>query len=314
MTSFLLLGDLHLSDKPPASCTESYTDDLFDILDYTVRLAEEYDAVVIQAGDLFHLKAPGHNSHALVQRTIEVIQKYPKGFWVVPGNHDLQNDRLQSVMETQPLGVVLRAGAKLLSGWMSPFQRVYGVPWLQRFDDVSVAEALKDYRQVNAGNSRLSLVVTHAPLYPPSLELPYEYYPAENWADYMGNSGAAYYGHVHEAHGFWSTGGVKFANAGALSRGSLHEHNLTRELAVTLWNDLNGEFARLEVPHKPAEEVFRIAEAAAKKRAQVELDGFLASVGKASIEITSVSSVLDYVRTLGLPEDVILVIKELLDA
>src|SRR6266571_1779053 len=135
MTNFLLLGDLHLSDKARVSATESYTDDLFEILKYTVRLAEEYDAVVVQAGDLFHQKMPSRTSHALVQRTIELVNSYPNGFWAVPGNHDMTHDRLDSVMETQPLGVVVRAGARLFQGWKSEIPGVYGVPWLQRFTD-----------------------------------------------------------------------------------------------------------------------------------------------------------------------------------
>src|SRR5882724_8351150 len=194
MTNVLLIGDIHLSDTPPVSCTESYTDDLFDLLAHTVTLAREHNAVTVWAGDIFHIKGPTRNSHALVQRTIDIIQSYPNGnIYVVPGNHDLSNDRLESI-DSQPLGVLFKAGARYLKGWAGeagPDFPIYGVPWLQRFTDVSVPSALAEYRRL-AGHEDHALVVTHAPLYPPGKELPYENYPASKWADALGNTGSVF--------------------------------------------------------------------------------------------------------------------------
>ncbi len=128
----------------------------------------------------------------------------------------------------------------------------------------------------------------------------------------MANRGSTYYGHVHEAHGTWSSSGVTFCNQGALSRGSLHEHNLSRAVAATLWNDVNGEFARVDLPHRPSGEVFRLEQAAKVRAGKDDLDSFLTSVGRVSLQRTSVEDVIAHVRDLGLDKDLTTLVEELL--
>src|SRR5687768_16400319 len=166
MGKVLIIGDLHLSDKSPSSCTESYNDDLFELMWQTVELAHEnkYSAV-IQAGDFFHIKTPNRTSHKTVQKAIDLISDYPCPFYIVPGNHDMANDNFNSLFETQPLGVLFRSGAELLLGWGT--KSVYGVPWLAEWSDKgedgkpsqrsiqAVEEALALWRGSTTGGPRL---------------------------------------------------------------------------------------------------------------------------------------------------------------
>lgn len=350
MSLFLLASDLHLADRPPSSCTESYADDLFALLGHIAQLAADRKCTaIVLAGDIFHSKAPSRTSHRLMQRMISWVQGcYPRPVLIVPGNHDIQHDRLETIMLTQPLGVLLRAGAYLLDGWLPPnliarpdpafrsMLPLYGVPWLQHWTTDAVTDALAGYRrhvEGLLGNGPVQLlphflVVTHAPLYPPGFELPYEFFDAEQWALSMGTSafmkgesaGSCFYGHVHEAHGVWhgrggpSGGEVTFCNFGALSRGSLHEHNLTREIAVALWDDQTGEFERVVLPHRPAAEVFRLAEKEQAADVQGRLDEFLQQVGQAQLEVLSVESVIAHVRGLNLDKGLEALVIELLEA
>lgn len=322
MRDYLLVNDIHLADRPPSSCTDSYNDDLFTLLGEIGTLAEQRrSAAIILAGDVFHLKTPSRTTHRTVMRLIDTLRGWPCPTLIVAGNHDLQHDRLDSLDETQPLGVVFASGAAhMLVGWSAlraglVDDCIYGVPWLMRFDDDLVADALADWR---AGSDQAQvaggLVVAHAPLYPPGLELTYEYYPAAKWAQAMGNHGHVHYGHVHEAHGVYTVDGVTFSNPGALSRGSLHEHNLTRAVAVASWQPATGAFAHLALPHKPAEQVFRLVETTAERAAQASLDQFLTSVGQTRIEITSIEAVLAHVRSLGLGADLEAVVADLLES
>ncbi len=322
MPEYLLMGDLHLSDRPPSSCTDDYLLDLFTILNHVARIAHQRQArAVIWAGDVFHHKTPGRTSHQTVRATIELARTFPCPVYVVPGNHDMLHDRIDSIDATQPLGVVIASGAvKLLNGWMGPtddldrdgfLDPVYGVPWLQTFTDATVFAALADYR--DGITDPHSLVVTHAPLYPLGRELVHEFYPAVNWAEAMGGVGNVYYGHVHEPHGIHGVCGVNFCNAGALSRGSLHEHNLTRPVQIAAWSSDTGEFELIDVPHKPASEVFRLQEAQQVRTAKVELEAFLASVGAASLDITSIETVMDHVEGLDLGPSVLKFIRQLLE-
>lgn len=307
----LLVNDIHLSDRPPSSCTETYTEDLLDLLRQTVEAAYRHKvSAVVWAGDVFHSKIPGRTSHRLVQRTIEIGQSYEVPWLIVPGNHDVLHDNLDSIHETQPLGVLMRAGARLLSGWAAPgvhfrdpdYLPLYGVPWQQTWDDEHVFGALKGYTQER---SRLVLVVAHAPLYPPGLELPYEFYPAEQWALAMdGGKGSCWYGHVHESHEVWQCGDVTFANFGALSRGSLHEHNISRQIAVGIWDSYTGGFEKVPLQARPAEEVFRLREAREESDTRDRLEQFLTQVGSARLAVMSAEAVMEHVRGLALGKDV----------
>lgn len=311
----LLVGDIHLSDRPPSSCTDTYLDDLLDLLEQTVVLASSCD-VVVWAGDVFHHKAPSRTSHRTVQRVIRLIENYPVPVYICPGNHDMSNDRFESLRETQPLGVLLEAGARLLNGWDDEFP-LYGVPWLQDFTDEAVADALAEWREEPVpedGFGAHRLVVAHAPLFPPGEESPWESYPTEAWAHAMGGEGNCYYGHVHEHHGTYHVAGVQFCNAGAITRGSLHENELTRAIKVTVWDSEAGDFTEYTLDYKPASEVFRLVEAGEVKDTKGRLDAFLDSVGSASLEVVSTESVLTHVRGLDVEPAVYETIRELLES
>jgi hypothetical protein len=193
--------------------------------------------------------------------------------------------------------VVFASGAiTMLDGWAEDEEHpIYGVPWLMTYDDVNVDEALQQYRVYDV-HAPHRLVVTHAPLYPPGRELPYENYPAADWADAMGNTGTVHYGHVHEPHGCYRVNSVTFSNCGALSRGSLTESNLNRTPSVAIWDSTTGLISHHELRAKPASEVFRLAEAMEKRAAGVTLNTFLDAVEATQLDVTSTDSVVQHVR------------------
>jgi predicted phosphodiesterase len=230
----LCIGDLHLADKAPSSCYDSYNDDLFDLLTQVVKVSEDRNvSAVVFAGDIFHIKSPSRTSHRTVQRMIDIVQSFSCPVYGVIGNHDIQNDRLESVFETQPFGVLLQSGMKLLDGWAEGLP-LYGVPWQQNWHEGG--PAFDRWRDANPyQHLDESLIVTHAPLYPPGQEPFYEHIKASTVASWMGNEGSCYYGHIHDKHGTFEVDGVTFCNNGAISRGSLHESDLTRKVSVTIW-------------------------------------------------------------------------------
>ena len=156
MSSFLLINDIHLSDRAPASCTETYLDDLFRLLYEATKMAlsKGCDAIIL-AGDVFDNKVPARTSHGTIMRVIDWVDYTQIPVYAVPGNHDLSHDRLDSLRENQPLGVLLAAGKiEWLHGWLideygsfDDSVQVYGVPWLPTFDDANVSDALREYRE-----------------------------------------------------------------------------------------------------------------------------------------------------------------------
>lgn len=317
----LLVNDIHAADKPPSSCTDSYQDDLIDLLQQTVSRAMDHGCdAVVWAGDVFHSKAPSRTSHRLVQRIIQVIRAYRCPVFIVPGNHDMAYDRVDSLAETQPLGTLLYAGARLLIGQSRQFPELYGVPWLQGYGPYWETGEAVDGRVDLAFDGwhhhqvrQPLLAVAHAPLYPPGKELPYEFFPASRWAEAMGARGHVWYGHVHEPHGVWQEGGVTFANFGALSRGSLHEYNLHRPVSVGIWDSTSQNFAEIKLTAKPASEVFRLAERDEVTDMQGRLDEFLASIGQAKLSMLNAESVREHVRAEGHSPELVALIEELLE-
>lgn len=315
MSKVMVVNDIHVSDRPPASCTEAYAEDLLELLNQTVDVADQYRvAAIVWSGDVFNSKAPNRNSHRLMQRVLSIGKSYAAPWYIVPGNHDMQHDQLSSIWDTQPLGVLFRAAARPLIGRCKEFPYLYGVPWQQDWSDEAVGEALRDFREDDfAAHGSSHLVVAHAPLYPPGHELPYENYDAVMWASAMGNRGYCAYGHVHEYHGAWLAAGVSFCNNGALSRGSLHEYNLKRSVGVTIWDSQTGVFDFVQLKARPAEEVFRLREKQEVTDTAGKLDDFLQSVGGAHFQVLSAEVVLEHVRASGAEKDVVDEIAELLE-
>lgn len=317
----LLINDVHLTNENnhPSSCTSSYTDDLFDLLYQANDLATQLQCqAIIQLGDLFHIKAPGRNSHALIQRTLKWAASAPCPVWVVPGNHDLLNDRLESLEEGQPLGVLYSSGIVGRADKYFSNLPVYGVPWQMHWDaeqsiaDRAVKDALSDFKPKDTPQ----LIVTHAPFFPPGANPAYEHYSVEKFSQYVNPDGKANVqtiaGHIHDYHGQYVVNGVRYCNYGALSRGSLTESNLNREIGVTIWDSVTGSFEFVALDARPSQEVFRIKEITEVKTTQLKLDEFLASVGQSHIEVTSIEAVLAKIKSMKLGKDIERVVEELL--
>jgi DNA repair exonuclease SbcCD nuclease subunit len=290
---------------------------LLNLLYQTVDVAQQHDAsAVVWAGDVFHHKAPSRTDHGLVLELVELVRAYPCPVYAVPGNHDLRYDRIES-LPSQPLGVLFGAGLRKLDGWAGDNLPLYGVPWQQRWSEQVIASALAGFREHVFGQS---LVVTHAPIYPPGQEPHYEgaeFTPASWWADAMGNQGYLVYGHIHEPHGVWRHKGVTFCNFGALSRGSLDEYNLRRQVGVAVWDtDASPEAAFEFVPlkAKPAEEVFRLRKHEEVKAVQRSLDLFLSGVDAVTLGLLNVETVIAHIREGGYDAGVVNLAEELLMA
>lgn len=296
MTRILCVGDIHARDKAPRGATEPYMEDLLDLLRQTVVLAKEQGVdAVVWAGDVFHEKEPRKTSHATVQRMIEIVQSHGDiPLYIVPGNHDISNDRLESIEDKQPLGVLYKAGALRLEGW-APKLPLYGIGWQSDWhtDECVWPRVLDDYN--SAPDSGPTLVVTHASLYPPGQEPPFDVLDIHEAARVMGGKNSMYYGHIHEDHGVYTVDGVQFANMGALSRGSRHEYNVERDIKVCIWED--GEFEEIVLDFKPARDVLLMDEHEADRKQKMDLDKFLGSIGTRTLEISSTSSVVDYINT-----------------
>lgn len=290
----LLIGDVHLSDTPPSVRTETYADDILNKLDWCVDYANSnYVDGIVQLGDMFHIKTPSRTSHHLVQRTAKVFERALCPVFIVPGNHDLRNNRIGSI-PSQPLGTLaLSPNVHLIDGWVqTETVSIYGIPYTE---DRQVFETgLGEAVAVDA-----LLITTHASIFPPGFHPPYPYWSADS----LGTHGIPLaYGHIHEPHGFYMANGAWFCNNGAISRGSLHQETLNRKLKVTLFDSSTPgkPFIDIPIPFRPAEEVFKLTEHQVKQDKSARLDDFLNSVQGVSLSALSVEEVVNHVETSDL--------------
>lgn len=319
MKPILLIGDIHLADKPPSIRTETYTDDILAKLEAAVSMAKDASAeCIVLAGDVFHIKTPTRNSHALVQRTGEVLTAAGIPVFIVPGNHDLSNDRLES-LSRQPLGTLAKMeGIELLIGGNADY-RIFGLPYLHDWATdlpVWMSKYKKWADQCKAADFDFwPLMVTHAPIFPPGEEPPYEYIGSDDWAHMMQN-GDCLYGHIHDPHGIYKPNpatNVTLCNNGAISRGSLHEKTLKREPKVTLWHGTAGAFETLPLPFRPASAVFKLHEKEDVDEKESRVTEFLESIGKTSLDGLSIEEVSHHAKQRGLAPRTLSLINELLE-
>lgn len=317
---FMLIGDVHLSDRPPSLRTDTYTEDILQKLEFAVGTAVEKGCdAVVQAGDIFHLKAPSRTSHALVQRTGEVLKSGGLPVLIVPGNHDLSNDRLDS-LRRQPLGTLGKmTGIDLLMGPHPEFP-LFGLPYLHDWG-TELPNWMSRYRkwaeaQKSENFEFWPLMVTHAPIFPPGETPPYEFIGGDDWAMLMGN-GDCFYAHIHDPHGAYQpnveTKNVTLCNNGAISRGSLHEATLKREPKVTVWDGSPGGFTAVPVPFRPAESVFRLAEKEDVDEKVSRVEEFLESVGTTTLDGLSLEEVAHQAKVRGLKPRTLTLIEDLLE-
>lgn len=304
---YLLIGDVHLSDKPPSIRTESYKSDVLTKLRHAVELGITHDVTaIIQAGDLFHIKTPSRTSHELVVETAEVLTSgHDIPVLVVPGNHDLQNDRLES-LPGQPLGTLaMHPQIDLFMGRSAKAPDVFAIPFLGNLE-LSLPQWSREYAEKTE-----PLIVTHASIFPDGMCPPYDHMEASTWADFFPEAWATYYGHIHDPHGeFTALSGMLMVNNGALSRGSLHESSLRREPQVTLMHTLAKTVMALPIPFRPAREVFRLAEKEQVDDRKTDLEAFLSAVGSTTLTGLSLEEVAARAREADLDDAAVQMVVE----
>lgn len=276
----LIWGDLHLADNPPSPYrTETYRQDILDKLQASINIANELNVDCIQQlGDWFHVKAPSRTSHGLVQDVLDILSTARMPIFIVVGNHDLVMDDLKS-LDRQPLGVVLRApNVYPLSGRPKaghPEFDILGLPYHDNPDDWN--------QYLTDDITPRTLICMHASIFPRSELPPYDAIAAEDLASLLPEARYFAYGHIHtppKKGAYYQAGDAWFCNRGAISRGSLHADNLTRIPGVTLF-DSEAEgcpFTSIDLPHKPASEVFRLEEHVMTQDSQSRVEEFLESL------------------------------------
>ena len=287
MTSFLHIGDVHLSDTPPGWRTDTYRQAVLDKLTAAIGIANarEVDAVLI-AGDLFHHRT--RVAHALIADTIDVLHGSRAPVHILPGNHDLRENRLETAPR-QPIGLVARALNVPLAterfsvvGPDKDYVQVIPVPYIH---GMTVA-ALSEYVTQRVVLNTPTVVWVHNSVTPTD-DYPFPVLSTDS-PDWNVPGELVIAGHIHDDLGLWQTStGQKCLNFGALSRGSLTTAALDFKPSVALVSfdgpDALPTVEKIPVPHRPASEVFRVEERDAKVSTKEASEDFVAALSDTSL-------------------------------
>jgi len=283
MINLVWRTDVHLSDRAPSSRTDDWADAVFDKLGQVRDLAREVNAAaIIDGGDYFHVKSPGRNSHALVNRTAEHHANYPCPVYCTPGNHDaVYGD--YSFLPQQPLGVLFSTGVfkRLYNEHEAVFRRsggvtvrVVGIPYHGTTYD------MERFTSIEKGDEDILICVAHV-LASNKGGTMFEGEDIIKYADLVDTAPDVYlFGHWHKNQGVETLGGKQFVNIGSLTRGSLSQDNMDRipAAAVLRCTEKGVEIEVKPLNVRPAEEVFDVEGRQRQVKRQVEMDSFVTAI------------------------------------
>lgn len=294
--SLLWVGDVHVSDTPPGYRTDTYCEDILDKLRFIAQHAATHNVgAVVFAGDLFHRKRGV--ASALVAGVHDAMAGYTGPKLIIPGNHDMVDNVPESI-PGQPIGLLAR-----MPGWhildyaaghfqVAPTLIVAGVGYHR--EPMPRENITFNRPGATAPTGAVRVLGVHYG-FVASADVASPYYDSIDVSDPAFDPGCdvLFYGHIHEPSVFSTPGGIPVINPGALSRGSINEAVPTRAPKVVMLTVVNGgpTFTTIPVPHKPAEEAFRLGDHAVEKAAERLSDGFVDAFGGAHVEALTLSEV-----------------------
>jgi len=257
--TILTAGDIHISDENPRARIDNYKEAILGKLDQLRILASKLKAdAVMLTGDLYNLKKPTNNSHALNRELISLFSSFRCPVYIIPGNHDLTANDLDT-LHRQPISVLFASGALKNLSHEKIIKKdlkvsLEGIPFTQDLNLASLEITPREgfdaqvclmhlYTGPESGNvfkERLYGYKELAVLSPDIYVL----------------------GHYHIDQGIQWQDDKCFINLGSISRGTLHEDRIEHEpkfgiIKITKENDkvkIIAESKNIKI--QPPEEVF----------------------------------------------------------
>jgi DNA repair exonuclease SbcCD nuclease subunit len=306
---FIACNDIHLASRPPASRTDNYHEELFDLLDQMALLAKKVEAkALLIAGDVFHHKAKigipvlirlVEWSRDLRQAGIRVL--------TIPGNHDLLHNRYETLDE-QALGLIYSVGAmenvscrEGRDGTVTFTDsegdvNILGIPFPDAFDWQCWMKLPRP-----AGTNILMAHCFASPTggeyfgepvlrYDDLAQLPYHIFV---------------FGHDHSDGGVHKIAPKLFVNLGAISRGSLTGEVVERDVKCALIDTSAQEVRQVRLKFRPASEIFDLKLKAKKDAERAHIEQFVEQLTADLLSHTTATTTLtDRLSAMDLPQEV----------
>ena len=280
MTSFTFItaNDIHISDTGPRSRIDDFKETMLDKINQMRVACQKLSAdAALIAGDLYNLKNPTRNSHHLNQNLIKIFKGFPCPIYMIPGNHDLTANNLES-LEKQPLGVLFEDGT-LINLKEETLEKegmkisLVGVPYTEHLDLTKLS--FPDKKDFAAQICLMHIYASKKPgmLYKERL------YGYDELA--VLSPDVFVIGHYHADQGVEKLKDKYFLNIGSMSRGTLSEDSIDHHpkigfIRVTKEEDqLSMVVDSIKLRIKPAEEIFDLQKREEERQESKEIENFV---------------------------------------
>lgn len=309
---FVTSSDWHLANKGPVSRKDDWMEAMFGKLEQLSSLAIAQRAHgIICGGDVFNKenRVDWHLLNRLIEWCFR-LREHGIQVYGIPGNHDLKNDRYDSV-GNQPIGLIFASKAMIdvsynpvvLTDSEGLKVSITGIPY-------PAAKFIDNYDRLPRVYADKHILVTHCFGTPDGGE-----YYGEPMVAYKHLFGLDYdvfvFGHDHSDNGvkvYRTTEPLKtayFINNGAMSRGSISKDNVDRVVKCTLVDILRAAITVTELRMKvsPASEVFDLVLKHTREREEDRVSLFVESLVD-DLKVSSEVDLMSKIGTLPIPEDV----------
>jgi DNA repair exonuclease SbcCD nuclease subunit len=300
LLKLLQVQDSHLADRPPSRRTGTYAEDVIAKMNEVSEIAHRYKVdVVLHAGDIFHQKSAYRVSHDLTNRVLSwVADLLPSRLIAVPGNHDIKDDNLETLVR-QPFGAldsmpsVVKLHPYSVTKWKDIIWLI--VPGVSKLPDGVWASISKELR-----GRYMSVIIAHQPIVLDDKPYPFD---TISWHEVVGKADMVLWGHKHVADDvFYSPdwngeGKTVFVNPGGIARCSIAGDDLRRQPQVA-YIEIDQSTRKISVDYiklknvKPIEEVYLMDEYQAEQQKEEEIDTFLESLTDTTFDYVTLEGLL----------------------
>lgn len=283
MSKAFIVGDIHLKATSPISRRDDYPTVILEKLRYIADLAVVSDCSnILLLGDVFDSPTVSIPYLHHVVNTFRYIQSKGIKVYTIVGNHDIKNNRLESLSDTV-LGLLLN------------------LDLIKRFNNPLVIENTNfigvDYPD--------DLPTNTSDLY--SVMLCHRYYNIPLFSESLNISdienlgfNCIIFGHYHAPRDCEYVNNCLLLHPGSLSRSSSELYNRTRIPRIISFDCINHSYSYLEIPCESGESVFITSNSKLEdvKLSMKELVDFMKSSYQASD-----LNIRDYLNDLDIPND-----------
>lgn len=281
MCNIMFIGDLHLKCNSPVSRKDNFPLAILNKLQYLANVASTYKCdTFMLLGDVFDSPITSLPYLAEVINTFKCIKEKGITVYTIVGNHDIKNNRMDSLPSTA-LGILISTGYVKLAHK----ELTIGNTVLKCYNYTeNVEPKSSDKYEVCVAHLYYEFNLAHDSLQSSDVEM-------------LGYD-AMVLGHLHNPCDTITVHGTKLYRPGSLSRNTSEPYNKLRTPRALLFNCSNHKACYIEVACEPAENVF-VAQIDGNDQASISMKDLIQFI------TTSYSSsdmnVRDYFNNIQIP-------------